>query len=143
MDRFEKETDRRCDTCHHERSLIYSQVEAIAGAIGGARDAYDTALHRIDDAAALGMIVTDADVAAQEARTELIKARAAVHTTKLTTISELTDAALAKSAAAQDLANSKLAESDFRRQAMVIVIALIALNVLVLMWLRRRLHATS
>jgi hypothetical protein len=143
MDRFEKETDRRCDTCHHERSLIYSQVEAIAGAIGGARDAYDTALHRIDDAAALGMIVTDADVAAQEARTELIKARAAVHTTKLTTISELTDAALAKSAAAQDLANSKLAESDFRRQAMVIVIALIALNVLVLIWLRRHLHATS
>jgi len=143
MDRFEKETDRRCDTCHHERSLIYSQVEAIAGAIGGARDAYDTALHRIDDAAALGMIVTDADVAAQEARTELIKARAAVHTTKLTTISELTDAALAKSAAAQDLANSKLAESDFRRQAMVIVIALIALNVLVLIWLRRRLHATN
>ena len=143
MDRFEDPADRRCDTCHHERSLIYSQVEAIAGAIGGARDAYDTALHRIDDAAALGMIVTDADVAAQEARTELIKARAAVHTTKLTTISELTDAALAKSAAAQDLANSKLAESDFRRQAMVIVIALIALNVLVLMWLRRRLHATS
>jgi len=143
MDRFEDPADRRCDTCHHERSLIYSQVEAIAGAIGGARDAYDTALHRIDDAAALGMIVTDADVASQEARTELIKARAAVHTTKLTTISELTDAALAKSAAAQDLANSKLAESDFRRQAMVIVIALIALNVLVLMWLRRRLHATS
>jgi hypothetical protein len=143
MDRFEKETDRRCDTCHHERSLIYSQVEAIAGAIGGARDAYDTALHRIDDAASLGMIVTDADVAAQEARTELIKARAAVHTTKLTTISELTDAALAKSAAAEDLANAKLAESDFRRQAMVIVIALIALNVLVLMGLRRRLHSAS
>ena len=143
MDRFEDPADRRCDTCHHERSLIYSQVEAIAGAIGGAREAYDTALHRIDDAAALGMIVTDADVAAQEARTELIKARAAVHTTKLTTISELTDAALAKSAAAQDLANAKLAESDFRREAMVIVIALIALNVLVLIWLRRRLHATS
>jgi hypothetical protein len=141
MDRFANAEDRRCDTCHHERSLIYSQVEAIAGAVGGARDAYDTALHRIDDAAALGMIVTDAEVAAQEAKTELIKARAAVHTTKLATISELTDATLEKAAAAEALANAKLADSDFRRQAMVVVIAIIVLNVLVLMALRRRLHA--
>ncbi|MCI0584010.1 MAG: cytochrome c3 family protein [Chloroflexi bacterium] len=143
MDRFENESDRRCDTCHHDRSLIYSQVEAIAGAIGGARDAYDNALHRIDDAAALGMIVADADVAAQGAKTELIKARAAVHTTKLTTTSALTDATVEKAAAAEALARAKLADSDFRRQAMVVVIALIALNVLVLISLRRRLHATS
>jgi len=143
MDRFEDPGDRRCDTCHHERSLIYSQVEAIAGAIGGARTAYDTALLRIDDAASLGMIVADADVAAQEAKTELIKARAAVHTTKLTTISELTDATVAKAGAAEALANAKLADSDFRRQAMVVVIALIALNVLVLIGLRRRLHAQA
>ena len=143
MDRFEIEADRRCDTCHHERSLIYAQVEAIAGAIGGARDAYNTALHRIEDAAAIGMIVTDADVAGQEAKTELIKARAAVHTTKLTTISALTDATLAKAAEAEAMANAKLADSDFRRQAMVVVIALIALNVLVLVGLRRRLHAGS
>ncbi|OGO54192.1 MAG: hypothetical protein A2V84_11985 [Chloroflexi bacterium RBG_16_70_13] len=141
MDRFEDPADRRCDTCHHTRSLIYSQVEAIAGAVGGARDAYDTALLRIDDAAALGMIVADADVAAQEAMTELIKARAAVHTTKLTTISALTDATVVKAGEAEALANAKLADSDFRRQAMVVVIALIALNVLVLISLRRRLHA--
>jgi Cytochrome c3 len=143
MDRFEDPADRRCDTCHHERSLISSQVEAIAVAIGGARTAYDTALLRIDDAASLGMIVADADVAAQEAKTELIKARAAVHTTKLTTISELTDATVAKAGAAEALANAKLADSDFRRQAMVVVIALIALNVLVLIGLRRRLHAQA
>ena len=143
LDRFENPDDRRCDTCHHERSLIYAQVEAIAGAIGGARDAYDTALHRIDEAAGLGMIVADADVAAQGAKTELIKARAAVHTTKLTTISELTEATIEQAAAAEALANAKLADSDFRRQAMVVVIALIALNVLVLISLRRRLHART
>jgi Cytochrome c3 len=143
LDRFTDPADRRCDTCHHERSLIYAQVEAIASAIGGAREAYDLALDRIDDAAALGMIVTDADVAAQGAKTELIKARAAVHTTKLATISELTDATLEKSAAAEDIANGKLADSDFRRRAMVIVIAVIALNVLVLIFLRRRLHAVG
>jgi len=143
LDRFADPADRRCDTCHHEQSLIYSQVEAIANAIGGAAAAYDSALVQIDDAAALGMIVTDADVAAQGARTELIKARASVHTTKLATISELTDATIAKSSEAEDIANAKLADSDFRRRAMVIVIAVIALNVLVLIVLRRRLHATA
>ena len=44
---------------------------------------------------------------------------------------------------AQELAQARLDESLFRRQAMIIVLALIALNVLVLIWLRRRLHATS
>ncbi len=141
IDRFQDPADRRCDTCHHEGSVVYAQVEAIASAISGAVGAYDTALHRIDDAASLGMIVTDADVAAQGAKTELIKARAAVHTTKLATISELTDATQAKAAEAQDIANGKLAESDFRRQAMIVVIAIIIINVLVLMGLRRRMHA--
>jgi hypothetical protein len=141
LDQFEQESDRRCDTCHHERSVIYSQVEAIAGAIGGAASAYDAALFRIDEAAALGMIVADAEVAAAEAKTGLIRARAAVHTTKLAAISEITKETVDKAAAAEAIANAKLDDNTFRRQAMVVVIAIIALNVLVLMGLRRRLHA--
>ena len=140
IDRFDDPADRRCDTCHHANSQIYSQVEAIAGAIGGARDGYDTALSRIDQAASLGMIVADADVAAAEAKTALIRSRAAVHTTKLATISALTDETVAKAKAAEDIADKKLSESDFRRQAMIVVIAIIIGNVLVLMQIRRRLH---
>ena len=143
IDQFDDPADRRCDTCHHGRSQIFAQVEAIAGAIGGARDGYETALSRIEEAAALGMIVADAEVAAAEAKTGLIRARAAVHTTKLKTISELTDETLEKSRAAEEIANAKLSESDFRRQAMIVVIALIIVNVLVLMAVRRRLHANS
>ena len=143
IDRFDDPADRRCDTCHHARSQIYAQVEAIAGAIGGARESYDTALSRIDQAASLGMIVADAEVAAAEAKTGLIRARAAVHTTKLATISALTDETIAKAKAAEDVADAKLSESDFRRQAMIVVIAIIIGNVLVLMAIRRRLHAGS
>ncbi len=140
IDRFEDPADRRCDTCHHGQSNIFSQVQAIAGAIGGAAEGYDTALSRISQAASLGMLVADAEVAAAEAKTGLIRARAAVHTTKLATISALTDETIAKAKAAEDIANAKLTESDFRRQAMIVVIALIIGNVLVLMAIRRRIH---
>lgn len=143
VDQFENPADRRCDTCHHPASLIYTQVEAISEALIGAAEAYDRSELRIREAAALGMIVADAEVAAAEARTELIKARASVHTTKLTSISELSDAAVEKSAAATQLAQAKLDESLFRRQAMIVVIAIIILNVFVLMALRRALHASS
>jgi hypothetical protein len=143
IDRFDDPADRRCDTCHHSRSQILSQVEAIAGAISGAKDSYETALSRIEEAAGLGMIVGDAEVAVADARTGLIRARAAVHTTKLATISALTDETIAKAKVAEDIANAKLLESDFRRQAMIVVIAIIIGNVLVLMAIRRRLHAES
>jgi hypothetical protein len=141
LDRFSNPADRRCDTCHHERSQIYSQVEAIAGALKGATTSYDAALSRIDEAAALGMIVSEADVAAAEAKTGLIQARAAVHTTKLATISGLTDDTVAKAAAAAAIADGMLAESVFRREAMVVVIAIIIMNVLGLAIVRHRMHA--
>jgi hypothetical protein len=140
FDRFTNADDRRCDTCHHSNSDIYAQVQAIAGALGSATKAYDLAEAKIGEAAAIGMIVSDADVAAQEAKTELIKARASVHTTKLTTISDLSGAATKKAADAQAVADRKLDESLFRREAMVVIIGIILVNVLLLIALRRVLH---
>jgi hypothetical protein len=137
--RFEDPKDRRCDTCHHPDSLIYKQVEAIHDKLEGAKTAYAAAEERIAEAARLGMIVTDADVTLQEARTSLIQARAAVHTTKLTKVSGLTDAADAKSSAAEALALAKLDENLFRRGAMVVIIVLIGINVLALYLVKRRL----
>ncbi len=140
FERFTKPEDRRCDTCHHSNSDIYAQVTAIDGVLTDASHAFDTAEQRIKDAAAIGMIVSDADVAVTEAKTELIKARASVHTTKLPTISELSAEAKKKADAATSVAQSKLDESLFRRQAMVVVIAIIVVNILLLVALRRVLH---
>ena len=139
LDRFENEADRRCDTCHHARSTIYSQVEGIAGALSGAQSAYDTAAARITEAARLGMIVTDADVALSEAKTSLIQAQAAVHTTKLTVISGLATEAESKAVGASDMAGAKIDESVFRRGAMVVVVVLILVNVAALYVVKRRL----
>jgi len=137
--RFADPADRRCDTCHHNDSLIYSQVQAIHDKLQSATDAYATAEGRIAEAASLGMIVTDADVSLTEAKTNLIQARAAVHTTKLTSVAQFTDKAVEKAGTAQGLAIAKLDESVFRREAMVVIIVLIAINVLALYAVKRRL----
>jgi len=139
LDRFKTEADRRCDTCHHPDSLIYAQVQGIADALGSAQTAYDAAGQRIEDAARLGMITADADVGLTQAKTSLIQAQAAVHTTKLPIVSQLSTDAQDKAKAAEDLANAKIDESTFRRQAMIIILALIFLNATFLYLIKRRL----
>jgi len=139
VDRFANDADRRCDTCHHPESLIYSQAKGIHDSLDQANSAYETAAAKIKEASQMGMIVSDADVQLTEARTSLIQARAAVHTTKLTTVAGLADEASAKAAEAQTLADGKLEESLFRREAMVVVVAIILINIVVFYLLKRRL----
>ncbi len=139
-DRFAKDTDRRCDTCHHSGSQIYAQAQGIHDTLDRANQAYLSAQARIKEAAAAGMIVADADVQLTEARTSLIRARAAVHTTKLTSVAELADAAGTKAADAQAFADARLQESIFRRQAMIVVLVIILINVVLLYLLKRRIE---
>jgi predicted CXXCH cytochrome family protein len=139
LDRFENEADRRCDTCHHPDSQIYAQVQGIADALGGAEGAYDAAGQRIEDASRLGMITADADVGLAQAKTSLIQAQAAVHTTKLKLVSDLSTDARIKAEEAQALAAAKVDESIFRREAMVVVLVLIAVSLLFLVILKRQL----
>jgi hypothetical protein len=139
-DRFAKDADRRCDTCHHNASQIYAQAQGIHDTLDRANQAYLKAQARVKEAAAAGMIVTDADVQLTEARTSLIRARAAVHTTKLTSVATLADAAGATAAEAQAFADARLQESVFRRQAMVVVVAIILFNVVLFYLLKRRIE---
>jgi hypothetical protein len=139
LSRFANPADRKCDTCHHPDSDIYAQAKAIDASLAAAETAYAEAEARIADAAALGMIVSDADVALTEAKTSLIKAQAAVHTTKLTLVSTTAGDAETKADSATAMAQSKLDESTFRRSAMVIVVGLILLIVLALFLLKLEL----
>jgi hypothetical protein len=139
-DRFAKDADRRCDTCHHSASQIYAQAQGIHDALDQANQAFLGAQARIAEAAGAGMIVSDADVELSEARTNLIQARAAVHTTKLTVVAKLAAAAESKAAAARRFADARLNESTFRREAMVVVVAIIFVNVVLLYLMRRRIE---
>jgi hypothetical protein len=140
LDQFKDEANRRCDTCHHPDSDIYAQIKAIAGALSGAQDAYDSAAARIAEASGVGMIVGDAAVTLSEAKTSLIKSQAAVHTTKLPVVAVSADDAKAKATSAEAIAQGRLDESFFRREAMVVVVALILVIVVALFLIRRRVE---
>ena len=139
LNRFTNEADRRCDTCHHPDSDIYSQINGIATAVKSAETAYDDADSRIQEASRLGMITSDAEVALAGAKTSLIQAQAAVHTTKLTLVAQLSADAKKKADDAQAMATAKVDESLFRRQAMIVVLALILVSVGFLFMLKRQL----
>ena len=137
--RFANDADRRCDTCHHPDSDIYAQAVGISKAVKGAEAAYSLADAEIQQASRLGMITSDAEVILAGAKTSLIQAQAAVHTTKLATISQLATDATAKAREAQARAEAKIEQSNFRREAMTVVLALIALCIVFLVLLKRRL----
>jgi hypothetical protein len=139
LDRFANEEDRRCDTCHHPDSQIFSQIEGIYEAVTSAEKSYEDAQARIEEAARLGMITEEAEVRLTDAKTSLIQAQAAVHTTKLKQISELSADARAKAEEALGMAKAQVDESWFRRQAMFIVLGFIVVSVVFLVVLKRRL----
>jgi hypothetical protein len=136
---FRSEPDRRCDTCHHPDSQIYAQIQGISNAVKSAETAYDDASAQLQQAGSLGMITSTAQLKLGEAKTSLIQAEAAVHTTKLSLVAQLSADAKKKSEDARDMAASKVDESFFRRQAMVIVLAAILVCVLFLVLLKRHL----
>ena len=78
------------------------------------------AADEIEKAVQLGMITSDAEVGLAAAKTSLIQAQAAVHTTKLKQVADLSADAKTKAEAAEALATAKVDESIFRREAMVV-----------------------
>ena len=64
--------------------------------MGSAEAAYDQAAARIEEAGRAGMITDDAELGLAQAKTSLIQAQAAVHTTKLTVVANLASDARAK-----------------------------------------------
>ncbi|NHZ71475.1 MAG: hypothetical protein GWP17_00080 [Aquificales bacterium] len=138
--RFAAREDRRCDTCHHEGSMIMVQVQALRTALVGAADLFDEAEAAILAAKAQGMLVSEAEADLAEAHTSLIRARAVLHTTKLPAVNELTDDAKLSASSALEIATNRLNENLFRRRAMIIAIGAIGLNVVVLYNFKRQLY---
>ncbi|MFQ5616558.1 MAG: cytochrome c3 family protein, partial [Anaerolineales bacterium] len=136
--RFDPPADRRCDTCHHEESMIMTQVSSLHTALSDADHAYQKAEAAIERAGALGMIVDDAENKLAEARTSLIRARANLHTTKLPVVSGLSDESQTFSTEALAMAKVRLSENLFRRQAMVVAVIIILLNMAFFYLLKRR-----
>ena len=132
---------RHCGSCHASDSPEGQVVANLQDALVKADAALQTANERVDQAARLGMIVADEEGLMTEARTHLITARAAQHTVNPDVVFEETDASVDLSNQAFDQADKAIQQSQFRRLAMVIAVAVIVLIIVSLVWLRRELIA--
>jgi hypothetical protein len=139
---FEGVEPRHCGSCHASDSPEGQVVAELQDALVKADTALQTADHRVERAARLGMIVAEEEGLMTDARTHLITARAAQHTVNLDVVLEETDTSVELSTRAFDQADQAIQQSRFRRLAMIIALAVIVLIIMSLIWLRRELIAT-
>jgi hypothetical protein len=130
---------RHCGTCHTPDSAPGQVAQSLYDSVTNAAQAYDEAEAAVQEARGLGMLVAPLEGRLREANTNLITARAAQHTLDLNTIHEETDAAQAIASDVKTSADAAVAESIFRRQAMVVAVAVIALVIVALYLLKREL----
>jgi predicted CXXCH cytochrome family protein len=130
---------RQCGSCHDPDSETGRMVGKLYQALADADASLTEAREAVDQASSLGMIVAEEENLLTEARTRLITARAAQHTVDLATVEQETRAAVDLSVQAREQAEAAIAENRFRRQAMVIALAINAVVIFSLVMVRREL----
>ncbi len=130
---------RHCGACHVPDSEPGQVAQSLYDTITAAAQAYDEAEAAIQVAQGVGMLVAPMEGRLREANTDLITARAVQHTLDLDAVREQADNALATAEEVRTSADEAVAESIFRRQAMVIAVAAIGLTIVALYLLKREL----
>ena len=137
---FVGNSTRDCGSCHPASSPQANAVKSLYDNIAGSAKAMDDAEHALKRAAAAALIVAPEEAKLAEAKTNLITARAAQHSLDATLVKDRTDKSTAK--AKEVIADSAQAiqEEGFRRQVMLIGLAIMALAILSLYVIRRELY---
>jgi hypothetical protein len=134
---------RQCGQCHSAGSPQAGTVKSLYDALHQASFAYEDTEKAITQAASLQMIVSPEEAQLQQAKTSLLTARAAQHTGQLADVTKLTDQALSISQQTKQAAEAKIAESIFRRRAMVVAVIAIGLVIVSLVIIKRSLEAQA
>ena len=130
---------QHCGACHDAASRPGQVAQSLYAALTGGAQAYDTAEGAIQLAQQAGMLVSPLEAQLRAANTNLITARAVQHTLAVAAVSAQTDNARATADKVKAAADAQVAESIFRRQAMVIAVAAIGLAILPLYLIKREL----
>jgi hypothetical protein len=130
---------RHCGECHTPESEAGQVVQTLYDSITTAAQAYDQAELAIQNARSVGMLVSPLEGRLREANTDLVTARAAQHTLDMEVVSKRADEARATAEEVQTDAEAAIAANIFRRRAMVIAVAVIALTIVALYMLKREL----
>ncbi len=137
---FASSDARGCGSCHKANTPGATALEEISGAITSAAKNLDDASNAIKRASGTGLIVAPEEVRLADAKTNLITARAAQHTLSIDTVRARTDKSIQISKEIQTDAEKAIADSVFRRQAMVIGLAVAALAIGCLYMIRQELY---
>jgi len=130
---------KRCGSCHPDDSPTGFKVTQTYDFISSAAKAYDQADASVKAARGLGMLVAPQESLLRDANTQLVTARASQHELNVDQAFELTNKATEAAKTAQAGAEAAIQETVFRREAMVVAVAAIALTILALVLLKRQL----
>jgi len=130
---------RHCGSCHAPDSPPGQVAQSLYDAITAAAGAQEQAEAAIQTARGVGMLVAPLEGRLREANTDLITARAAQHTLDIAMVREQADNARTIADEVKAGADAAVAESVFRRQAMVVAVAVIGLTIVALYLLKREL----
>jgi hypothetical protein len=134
---------RHCGSCHSPDTAEGAMVGQLFKALQSAAEAFGDAEAAVNRAADRGMIVLDEENLLSESRTKLITARAEQHSVNLEQVLAESDTSIELSEKARRQAEDAIAESRFRRWAMVVALAAIGLVVLALILVRREIGNRS
>jgi hypothetical protein len=137
---FEGSGPRQCGSCHAGDSPYAADIQGLTANLNDAASAVDQAQAAIELAAGSALIVAPEEEKLAEAKTELITARAAQHTSILDDVKAHTDKATTKSKEIIADADKAMGDSIFRREVMGIGLAIMALAIGSLWIVRRELY---
>ena len=130
---------RHCNACHAPSSAPGQVAQSLYDTITSAAQAYDQAEAAVQSARLVGMLVAPLEGQLREANTDLITARADQHTLDIATVQGQTDQTRKIATQVQSDAQAAVSESVFRRQAMLVAVAVIGVIVVTLYLLKREL----
>jgi len=130
---------RHCNACHAPSSAPGQVARSLYDTITSAAQAYDQAEAAVQSARLVGMLVSPLEGQLREANTDLITARADQHTLDTATVQGQTDQTRKIANNVQQDAEAAVSESVFRRQAMLVAVAVIGVVVVALYLLKREL----
>lgn len=131
---------RHCGSCHDPNTEQGRTVGVFYDMIDEAAIAYDEAEASIAAAGRLGMLVAPQQALMSEANTALVTARAAQHAIDTKSVFDMTTKAKEKADKAKAEAEESVAQSRFRRAAMVVAVAAIGLTIAALYMLKREVE---
>lgn len=137
---FVGNTSRDCTSCHATGSPQAQTVKDIYNSLFNSANKLDQAQRATMYAGTLALITAPEDVKIAQAKTNLITARAAQHTLNLKTIQESTGKADTMSQTVISDAEKAVGDSFFRREVMGVGLAIMALSIISLWFIRREVY---